>query len=1180
MSVNICAEDGSIRDSVIESDAFTWPLDSNAMEDLRWYLEDYLRTPFGVYEDRGPYIENQLSRWGEAIFNSVFKTKLSYDAYRRLRTRKRKPRIIIRSPSALLLGLPWELMKDPNDSDALVLQTTLSRHVASTDADTSIRLNPVDAGLRVLMVISRPAGHADISYRMIARPLLERLDDIRGQIELEVLRPPTLAALRQRLSAAAAAGKPFHIVHFDGHGLSPAKTDKDTSSDPASSRPEGALIFETAHGRAHQVSASTLSEVIGASQVPVVVLNACRSGSLGMQLQAAVTTQLLGAGVSSVVGMAYNVYAVAAAEFMIGFYTSLFSGQRVSEAVASGRLQMSKHDRRPSPKGRLALTDWIVPVHYSRNDISFPGQVREASRSMSGQPESSVDNLTTVGSFVGRDRLFYDLEKSARTKHVINLYGPAGTGKTELAKAFGRWWRDTGGVDQPDWIFFHSFKPGVPSFGLDGVIDEIGLRMFGAGFARNDAAQRREAVEHAIQSNRMLLIWDNFETVRSMRDFSMTSPILDDDSDTEISDFLRQFIKNTRSTVIITSRSSERWLSEIARISVGGLTDEEAVEYADEILAAIPSADERRRSPTFGELLQWLSGHPLSMRVILPLLGSNEPLVLLEGLRGLTSLPVWSLGHDERATALLASLHYSLDQLGDNLSRPLVAIGLFETITDVSVLAEFSLTAGVPDRFTGLAEQDWHRILDAAEAVGLLTSRGDGLFQSHPALPAYLAQRWRSEDEASYDRERNAAMFIFLQALATRGRLIIDKLLLDDVGLATRTVGLQSRTIGRFFLYALERSLWTEARALIRLLNEYWLSRAQFEEIRSWSDLGFSALKRAVPDLALNTPAGELWLSLMTSKASRQRRMYQTEEAEQTCRQILAAAQPTSVIQEEAIGGALLQLGILATQRSSYQEACDWHRKALEVFRHLQDKRKLAIVYHALSIDEIYLDSLDDAERYSFDALALEEEIEDQQGIAASFHQLGMIAMYQEDWAATEERYLKGLSLHHEIDYQPGIAASNFQLALVAARRERYVEAEEYHLRSLRIKEHLRDRAGMGRSYSELGELAYRRGAFEEAEAWYLKSYDTSYQVGDKLQQARSLGKLSILADGRCDQAQALNWIVRSVSIFDDFNEPMNKEGREILRKLVNDFGFSAFEEHWNSVHETPVPSSIRDFLA
>ena len=57
---------------------------------------------------------------------------------------------------------------------------------------------PVPGGrLRVLMVISRPAGRRDVGYRMIARPLLERLEAVRGQVDLVVLRPPTLEGLRE-----------------------------------------------------------------------------------------------------------------------------------------------------------------------------------------------------------------------------------------------------------------------------------------------------------------------------------------------------------------------------------------------------------------------------------------------------------------------------------------------------------------------------------------------------------------------------------------------------------------------------------------------------------------------------------------------------------------------------------------------------------------------------------------------------------------------------------------------------------------------------------------------------------------------------------------------------------------------------------------------------------------------
>ena len=31
-----------------------WPLAADALEDLRWYLEDYLQAPFGVWEEPRP----------------------------------------------------------------------------------------------------------------------------------------------------------------------------------------------------------------------------------------------------------------------------------------------------------------------------------------------------------------------------------------------------------------------------------------------------------------------------------------------------------------------------------------------------------------------------------------------------------------------------------------------------------------------------------------------------------------------------------------------------------------------------------------------------------------------------------------------------------------------------------------------------------------------------------------------------------------------------------------------------------------------------------------------------------------------------------------------------------------------------------------------------------------------
>jgi hypothetical protein len=48
-------------------------------------------------------------------------------------------------------------------------------------------------------------------------------------------------------------------------------------------------------------------------------------------------------------------------------------------------------------------------------------------------------------------RAVYELETAARLQKVVILAGLAGTGKTELAKASGRWWQDTGEAERPEW---------------------------------------------------------------------------------------------------------------------------------------------------------------------------------------------------------------------------------------------------------------------------------------------------------------------------------------------------------------------------------------------------------------------------------------------------------------------------------------------------------------------------------------------------------------------------------------------------------------------------------------------------------------------------------------------------------------------------------------------------------
>ena len=862
------------------------------------------------------------------------------------------------------------------------------------------------------MVISRPAGTGDIGYQMIARPLLERLDAVRGQVGLVVLRPPTLEALRDALGEAVAAGEPFHVVHFDGHGALPGPR---AGGGGPGGRPvmmtgpgaEGVLVFEKPGGGSDKVAASKVAAVLKVARVPVVVLNACQSGAVGKDLEAAVATRLVRDGCAAVVAMAYSVYAVAAAEFMAVFYERLFAGDTVSAAVTAGRRRLFEKDGRPSPKGDLPLADWLVPVHYLRREVSFP-QAR--TNRPTGEPslEALLDDLRAPGAgrdggagsldpagvFVGRDDLFFELEAAARLQKVVVLHGPGGTGKTELAKAFGRWWRDTGGTDKPEWVLWHSFEPGVASFVLDGVITETGLQIFGADFAGLDPAERHAVVEGLLAQRRLLLIWDNFETVRSMPDPAGATAPLDDVGCAKMKGFLAWLAAHGRSAVVITSRTAEDWLGPFRRIPVGGLAREEAAQYAGQLLAPYPAAAPRRARRAFGELLEWLDGHPLSMRLILPRLDASEPEALLDGLRGTTPLPGGDEGGD-RATSLAASITYSFTHLTAETRRLLPAVGLFHGVAVADVLTAFSGAPGVPGRFAGASGQDWKQALDDAARVGLLTSLGAGMYRVHPALPTYLAARWRAEDPKDHDSGRDAATRALAAACAAFGSWLDEQIGSGDAGFAYAVIGLQRRTLGALLGYTLDHQLWEQAQEIAQPLNSYWNARGLDDEAAAWTDRVQIATED--PDGSpprLGTTAGDLWQFLTGEQANRQLRAMRLEGAERTYRQTLAMlqAQPASPQQQSNIAAAYHNLGNVAYQRGRLEDAGDWYRKSLAISEDLGERPRMAASYHQLGMVAQGRGPLEEAEDWYRKSLAIFEDLRDRPHMATSYHQLGMVA--------------------------------------------------------------------------------------------------------------------------------------------------------------------------------------------
>ena len=934
---------------------FASPLDDEALEDLRWYLEDYLRAPFGVYEERGPRVQASLPRWGESLFSALFGEGPASDAYVRARASGQPVELLLQSASARLLGLPWELATDPRQPVPLALDLAgMSRHLPGADPAEPVAV--AGRRLRVLLVVARPSGAADVGYRMVARALVERLAAVREQVDLVLLRPPTLSALTETLAAARRAGDPFHVVHFDGHGMSPRVTD----SPAARGLSEAVLVFETTGGGANPVPASRIARILTENEVPLVVLNACQSGAIDRDLEAAVATRLLSTGTASVVAMAYTVYAVAAAEFMAAFYERIFAGETVSAAVRAGRSSMYHADRRPSPKGPMPLADWLVPVHYMRRDVYFPqlgtapGRAAGTSADTPAADPAVRAELAPAGPFIGRDDLFRRLEIAARKNPVIVLHGLAGTGKTELAKAFSRWWQDTGGVERPEWALWRSFGQDAATDGLDEVLTSVGSALLGPGFASEASPDvRRAAVAASMAANRALVTWDNFETVRSLPGPLAVSPAGEAAAE-EFNSFLGS-LEAGGSVVLITSRSPEEWLGDVCRIQVDGLAPDEAAEYADIVLRAYPAARSRRAERDFGELMQWLDGNPLTIRLTLPQLETSSAVDLLDLLHGIAAVPADTRAASSRPelfTALVASLHSSYVHLGHRTRQLLPALCLFEGIASVSLLGAFSHTDGVPEPFARVDPGEWYHVLAQTAGTGLLTEAEMNAFRIHPALPSLLAGLWRVERPGTYEAHREAATSAMAFAYGATGLWLTSMIESGQAAEAYTFMSQEYRTMSAMLGYCLDHGHWDEAGSIRRALDIYLMTRGMYGEADRWTD----RVRRATEGPAGSVPQadsvrGGLWVAAVSDQADRRVRLGDFDAAEATYRSILEnlSAQPKTPATDKQIAGFYHNLGVLTQSRGKIDEAAGLFRQSLAIKEAVGDRANMAKTYFELS---------------------------------------------------------------------------------------------------------------------------------------------------------------------------------------------------------------------------------------
>jgi hypothetical protein len=246
-----------------------------------------------------------------------------------------------------LAALPWEWLYDPQVGDfpALSRLTPVARLVPYAGP----ALAPPPPPYYVLLLIAAPGDAPPIDVdglREAVTGALKRWEP-HGVVAVDAV-PARLPAVQDALR-----GKPYHVLHFIGHG----------AFDPIGG--QGQLLFEGEGGTAFPVNAGQLRALLADSaDLRWAVLSACQSGQPGPTPAESVAAALVQAGLPAVVAMQFPISQRAMEAFTGAFYGTLAEGWPVEAAVAEARKAVRVAAQNP--------VEWGTPACYIGQPLAHP----------------------------------------------------------------------------------------------------------------------------------------------------------------------------------------------------------------------------------------------------------------------------------------------------------------------------------------------------------------------------------------------------------------------------------------------------------------------------------------------------------------------------------------------------------------------------------------------------------------------------------------------------------------------------------------------------------------------------------------------------------------------------------------------------------------------------------------
>ncbi|MEJ6480359.1 CHAT domain-containing protein [Nostoc punctiforme UO1] len=1070
---------------------FSSPLSSADREEIRWYLEIYAaRYTTDVDDQRAEGIAKKFRQWGEDLFNAVFQNRAAQRLFNDFQEQNQPGRLLtIRASHPAILSLPWELLRDPEDTYLLHENPRISirRCLLGAGGGRKPFKVQVKDRLRLLFVISRPSDAGFIDPRGEAMAVLNAIQQAAaGRVEVEFLRPATLDNLVARLEDSRQP--PVDIVHFDGHGvfdLDGRFQEQAKHSDPVgltkggneNGSNIGYLLFEDKEGKKALITAETLGDMLNRQRVGLIVLSACQSAAMGGEdgedAMGSVAARLTHAGIPTVLAMTYSVLVTTANQLFAKFYQGLVSGAGMGEALDNARrdlyLNQQRGERqRGEERVQLKLQDWFLPALYqAAGDTPLLQQDLNNQESGEEPKWGNLPDLQEAG-FFGRSRELWQIERcfvQGTRRLTVSSFG--GQGKTYLVQEAGRWLHRTGMFEKVCFVDYAAF----------GGVDAVGWAVSTLATVLDESLIDGAAATQALRKQATLLILDNLETLPA-------EPLR------ELLTVAKQWSEVGECRVLLTTRTPDfhhpdyptQGSRKHISLSLRGLGQEDALAYFQSLikLTLAPKFDPPKREVLL-ELFKLVDFHPLSIGLLARQLKTRRPADLGQSLEALIA--------QTPDNPLLASLNLSLERLDAEAMQLLPRLGVFQSGALEVILLDI----------TEISESQWQTLRPALEATGLIQPEYLPGFSSpflkfHPTLAPALWPRLFPEAQTQllahyqecyyqlsqdlYFEDRKNPHFAHAIAQRELPNLLyaVDGALNAGAEWAVEFVERVNRFLGKFGLNRDRTRLNQRIAQLTGELgsNTWYLSRKSSGE--QLFDAGrYQEAAQVFSEILAELgeqPSYNLCFTLgMLGRCLRFQR--QTKPAAQIYRQGLAVAQ-----QLEQSDGVKQLMGTLQTELA-------------DALRDMGDYGEARIAYEA--------------------GLVIKKEVKDLSGAAVSNFQLGTLALRQGNLPEAEQRSREVLTTFQQLNEPAKEAKVWHQLGMVYEEAKQWNAAEDAYRKSAQIKESLGNLADAASTWGQLGLLNKLVGKLGEAEAWFRKALEQYQKLKDQASASRTLNNLANL---------------------------------------------------------------------